>query len=286
MGSLSEWAPVAEGEESQAFSIRFGEDECILRVNRSAEGFRQDDFCYRHFSSRDLPIPEIVNIGELDGEYAYCVSRRAPGVTLQDLPFSDLPSVTGPVMRVMESIAGTNIAGTKGFGPFDENGIGRFANWRDFIMNITNSSQYDWGAVKLLIVDQRIESYFRAVEAFAPRCPEVRQLVHGDFGSNNVLTDDGLITGVIDWSEAMFGDPLYDVANIFFWRSWLDCMEVQARHIEKQHPEIAHHAEALRCYKLRIGLDLIYQSAAARELQLLAWAMARCDEIIKEKEPS
>jgi aminoglycoside phosphotransferase (APT) family kinase protein len=39
--------------------------------------------------------------------------------------------------------------------------------------------------------------------------------VHGDFGSNNVLADGEHITGVVDWSEAMIGDPLYDVANIF-----------------------------------------------------------------------
>ncbi len=39
--------------------------------------------------------------------------------------------------------------------------------------------------------------------------------MHGDFGSNNVLADGTVTTGVIDWGEAMFGDPRYDIANIF-----------------------------------------------------------------------
>src|SRR5699024_2408647 len=64
-------------------------------------------------------------------------------------------------------------------------------------------------------------------------------LVHADFGSNNVLTDNGRITAVIDWSEAMFGDSQYEVANIFFWRPWLACMEQQTRYFERRHPELA-----------------------------------------------
>lgn len=280
---LAGYEPVSEGEDSQAFAVRMGDEACIIRVNRSAKGFHKDAYCYRRFGSAELPIPEIIRIGRLDEESCYCISRRAPGRTLQDLQASELPFATMSVMRIMEALGSVSVAGTSGFGPFDEYGKGRFASWRDYIASILDPSDYDWDSVLLPISghhQRRIAAALEEIEAFVPHCPEVRQLVHGDFGSNNVLTNDGAITGVIDWSEAMFGDPLYDVANMFFWRSWLECMEVQARYIEEQHPEITERAEALRCYQLRIGLEVIFHSAADDETEVFEWAAARCEEIV------
>jgi aminoglycoside phosphotransferase (APT) family kinase protein/8-oxo-dGTP pyrophosphatase MutT (NUDIX family) len=37
-------------------------------------------------------------------------------------------------------------------------------------------------------------------------------LIHGDLGPEHVLSQDGLITGVIDWSDARMGDPALDLA--------------------------------------------------------------------------
>ncbi|REE88992.1 hygromycin-B 4-O-kinase [Paenibacillus taihuensis] len=283
---FSAFERVSEGEDSQAFAVRIDDVGCIIRVNRSAKGFLKDNYCYRHFTSSELPIPEIIRIGDLDDEFSYCISRRAPGITLQDVQSSELTAIAPSVMKVMEAMGSTSAAETSGYGSFDENGIGRFLSWRDYIVSISDPRCYDWEPLILHpnLVNERLSSYFEVIEAFAPRCPDVRRLVHGDFGSNNVLTDGGIITGVIDWSEAMLGDPLYDVANIFFWRTWLECMEAQASYIEERHPEITERgrAEALRCYQLRIGLDVIYQSAAAGDADtvVLEWALARCDQII------
>jgi hypothetical protein len=38
------------------------------------------------------------------------------------------------------------------------------------------------------------------------------------FGSYNLMTDRRRITAVIDWDRALFGDPLYELANLLFWR--------------------------------------------------------------------
>ena len=43
-------------------------------------------------------------------------------------------------------------------------------------------------------------------------------LVHGDFAAEHVLLDaDGSVSGVIDWSDAMLGDPALDLAGLFHW---------------------------------------------------------------------
>jgi hygromycin-B 4-O-kinase len=85
---------------------------------------------------------------------------------------------------------------------------------------------------------------------------------------------------VLDWSEASIGDPLYDVANIFFWSTWLDCMQQQARYFEAfmRSPKLR---DRLLCYQLRIGLAEVYQNAIEGREDALAWATLRCRELIR-----
>lgn len=264
--------PVIQGEDSQTYAFRRGADRYILRINRSSMGFEKDKFVQQRFATPKLPIPEIVSIGTLADGRAYCVSRRAEGVTLQDLTSSQLSPVLCPVAEAMHAIATADVSATTGFGPFDPNGVGRCATWREFILE---PQVYNWPD------RTRIDRHLDQIAQVADYCPETRQLVHGDFGSNNVLTDGSCITGVIDWSEALIGDPLYDLANILFWRPWLDCMEQQAQYFEQHEPELLRHRERLRCYQLRIGLNEIYQGIVDEDAQNVAWASSRCDEILR-----
>jgi aminoglycoside phosphotransferase (APT) family kinase protein len=42
--------------------------------------------------------------------------------------------------------------------------------------------------------------------------PVPQTLIHGDFTLENTLVQDGVITGVVDWSWGAWGDPRYDLA--------------------------------------------------------------------------
>jgi len=42
-------------------------------------------------------------------------------------------------------------------------------------------------------------------------------LLHGDLGSHNVFTDGRDVTAVIDWEDALSGDPVFDIA---FWATF------------------------------------------------------------------
>ncbi len=277
-GSRPELFSIGEGEESRAFAFDLGEDAYVLRINRTADGFAKDSYAGSRFAGPALPVPPVIDIGTLDDGHAYCVSRRAPGVTLQDLPASDLPGIVGPVCAVMDAIAACGVEGTRGFGPFDATGHATFESWRAFLVDIAAPSRHDWPATG--VNEERVARLLDIMLDLTNKAPEERCLIHGDFGSNNVLTDGRFITGVIDWSEAMYGDPLYDIANILFWRSWLPCMEEQARHLE-QSGRLGN-PDRLRCYQLRIGLAEIYENAIAGTDENVSWALARCETIALE----
>lgn len=276
----ADFKPIAGGEESHAFAVHADRQSYVLRLNRSIEGFTKDDFAWRRLATPSLPIPAVIEIGFMDDGHAYCLSQLLPGVTLQELPPLELSPVLAPVAAVMGEIAASDASDLSGFGPFDAQGRGRYGSWRHYLTAVASPALYDWAALEARIDPAVVEACVETIVALAAHCPEVRQFVHGDFGSNNVLTDGQRITGVIDWSEAMIGDPLYDLANILFWRPWLACMERQARYFETVEPGRLRNVERLRCYQLRIGLEQLHQSARLGADDDVAWASARCREIM------
>ena len=247
---------LAEGEESQAFAVDADGRVLVVRVNRAREGFDKDRLAADRFAA--LPVPSVLSIEPLDGAWI-CVSERVRGETLQSLG-NGAARYGDVVLGVLDAIAASDVSFVSGCGPFDATSRGTFASWTDFMTAIDGPDD----------LVRRITGY---------RYPDARKLVHADFGSNNVLVADGAVTAVIDWSEAMIGDPLYDLANLFFWRPWLDCMEVQCRHIETHHPERLANRDLLDCYQLRIGLQVLEEARRDGDEKLVAWSLARCREI-------
>ncbi|MFC0010564.1 phosphotransferase family protein [Devosia nitrariae] len=272
---------MTQGEESRAFALTVAGEELILRLHPTGHGYAKDAFASRNFGSKELPVPHVVDYGILDSGLFYCLSERAPGVTLQDLDGSELEPVLEPVARVMDAIARTDVSAVSGYGPFDAEGRGGHTSWHDYLLAIADPGADGWSRASGDI-SETIARLFDLLHALAGHCPETRALVHGDFGSNNVLVDDARISGVIDWSEAMVGDPLYDLANILFWRPWLDCMEQQARFFDQNRPELLKDVRRLTCYQLRIGLGEASGALRQGNRRMLDWALARCEAIASE----
>jgi hygromycin-B 4-O-kinase len=183
-------------------------------------------------------------------------------------------------MATMQAISRCDICSTKGFGIFDDHGVGSHSSWQSFLRS---PSTLDWTKVATTPsgntgIDIALQGLLKLTE----NMQDFRNLVHGDFGSNNVLSDGTLITGVIDWSEALIGDPLYDVANIFFWRTWLDCMDLLASFLEDTACFNQEERMRLLCYQLHIGLREVYDSALREDSVMTAWAIARVREILSQ----
>jgi len=58
------------------------------------------------------------------------------------------------------------------------------------------------------LVDQ-IDDYLAAPSA-------TRRLIHGDLHADHVFVDDARLVGVIDWGDALCGDPYYELPALFF----------------------------------------------------------------------
>jgi hygromycin-B 4-O-kinase len=262
---------LVEGLESQAFRLQLGDEELVVRVNPSSRGFEKDRWAYDHLRGR-VPVPRVVELGSLDDRYAYCLTECAPGETLEALAPREAANLVGAVADIWRAIAATDVSSIKGFGDFEPDGQAPAASWGEVLQMTLDRGR----ASRLTGAGAVLEAYAGLVE----RCPEEHALIHGDFGSNNVVSDGPLIRAVLDWENAMVGDSLYDVANTYFWATHLACMELQAGYFGRSLPRLPAFKARILCYSLRIGIEEACDGAAQGRPKLTAWALARCAELL------
>lgn len=275
--SVGEFEALTEGEESQAFTFQGDGEELVARVNKKRLGFDKDWYAHRHFASETLPVPEVISIEPLEDMWI-CISARVSGQTLQAMA-KDAGRYAQTVAATMDAMASADVSELSGFGTFDATGLAPFRHWRDHLLAIADPAHFDWSAVSGIAPPARVQPLLQRVSALAPAIPDCGKLVHADFGSNNVLAKSGRVTAVIDWSDAMRGDPLYDVANIFFWRTWLACMAEQARFFERSEKYPDWDTDSLLCYQIRIGLQSAHDAATYGDVDFVDWALTRCESL-------
>lgn len=276
--------PVVEGMESQVYSYSLNNKEYIVRINSNLEGFKKDDYAYKHFKNNIIPIPKVIEYGKYNDTHYYCISEKAKGITFEDSSEEVVEKLLPNITKIMIAINNIDISNTSGYGIFNsETGDAPFNSWQAYLLDIINNDKYNWNTIKNIeIVDSNlVEEMIEKFKSLIPYCGNIRKLRHGDYGSNNMLVDDNKFTAVIDWDCAGYGDPLHEVASAHFWSTWLMCMDKSYKYYETIYRNEENYKEKILCYELHLGLEEIYENVIDEDLETLEWIQNRCREILR-----
>lgn len=255
---------LAGGFFSRAYSFTSGGRDYVVRINtapHAAESFAKDDYAARHYASPGLPIPCVIRTGSRDGAY-YAISERAPGRSLAEHARGERRTALPSLLDTLDAIGQVSTNASHGYGDWGADGNGKFASWHDYLTTVIENEDQGyyagWHALfaeSFLDRDVYAAGYARMLELFE-HCPEERSLIHNDYWFENMLAHDGTITGVIDWANALYGDPLYDIARLS-WGSaypgwWYDDGSAILR---DRYGHLPNYAERITCYACHIGLD-------------------------------
>lgn len=271
-----------EGMETYAYRVTSGGRTACLRIGRSTRGFAKDAWAFEALGSQ-LPIPRVLELGELDNEHAFCLSQWMPGTTLQDITAREVERVLPAVFGAWEIIASRDIADLAGFGDFDpDNGVAPYDSWRALLYSQAEQVA-SWDNTWTVSRTEQLTEVLTAYEALVDRCPDGRQLVHGDWGSNNLLVADGRVTGVLDWEAASIGDPLQDVGGRF-WATWppvTTCVTLQSAYCDRLLGATPNFRERVLCYDLRTGLAEIDAALREGDHEFADWALDRSLSLVR-----
>lgn len=224
-GAATDIAPIPGGFWSAAYTFRVGEEPFVLRLSHMPDGFAIDAAAMQ-FTSPDLPIPEVLDVGETLGHH-YAISRRHFGRFLEDVTLEEADAVGGAVARLFVALRAVPSKPEQAV-VWHRSGTAASLTWHSFLRSglIDNSDSVVSGWRKKLAEMKQINAVFNACESrmeeLLPYCPERRDLVHGDLLHQNVLisADTSRVTAIFSWKCSVRGDFLFDVAWCTFWGAW------------------------------------------------------------------
>jgi hygromycin-B 7''-O-kinase len=154
---------------------------------------------------RRILAPPLVAHGHLfdtEWRWPYVITRRLAGASWRsaDLSTEDQEAVAvqlGALMRQVHELA-----------------CPAEAVWSNDVLSDLRATCADrhrtWNILPSRLVDQ--------IESFVSLSPPstAQRLVHADLHSDHIFVDAGRLVGVIDWGDALYGDPYYELPALYF----------------------------------------------------------------------
>ena len=270
---------IGEGAWSRCYAFQHDNQDLVIRFGNYVADFEKDKLAYAH-ASPDLPVPNVLDIGEAFGGY-YAISTRVYGVPLESLNASEWLKVVPSLVSALEALRTADLPAGTGVGSWGADGKAPYKKWSEHLLSVDDDSPerrthgwrkklagspqgdevFDWG-FKLLkdLVDDSVP----------------RSLVHCDLINRNALMDGGKLSGIFDWGCALYGDHLYELAWFEFWSPWypdLDMgylrLELERRWADAGYEPENKDSRLLACY-LHIGLDHLAYNAHLEDWPTLA----------------
>ena len=278
---FAELTPLSGGLTSQTFSFHSDKKKYVFQIGGARNEYEKQLFISKRYGNI-VPVREVLSVNETDNGIAYCISRFIEGRKLFDLSDRERREISASVIETLSKMAQAQIPSDCGYGRFDSNGHAPYATWLDFISAIYNDGVCDWSTLALKGFSETVVR--KAIGELQENIGYVKLekpcLVHGDIGSYNIIALDGSIAGFIDWGMAIYGDPLFDVANLLFWdekkTEHLTEMTVRKYYTDEKNKR------KLFSYVLRIGLEEIYNTVVLNLIGYdVNWVCNRLDEVVK-----
>ena len=257
---IQDLAPIQSGHISQVFSFKCNHRDYILHFSKELMGsFGKDKFMFDTFAAPNIPIPPVLELGEVDGLY-YAISQKMPGRELDKLSrdeyFNTLPSNMATLLAIHQ----TDVSKYSGYSWLDETGNGMMASWEETLTSVMLENPDDfhgrWHTLFETVLDRPyFEAAFQKMQSLIPFSPNKRYLIHRDYEYNNVLAENGKVTAVLDWGMASYGDFVYDIAYLDFWRGNVDLASHFREFYTQNGMDVSHFDERFTCCTLYIGLD-------------------------------
>jgi hygromycin-B 4-O-kinase len=263
-GNVSDVSAIGAGAWSRCYGFRNRDEELVIRFGQHVADFQKDKRAYTYIKP-DLPIPEVLDIGEAFGGY-YAISTRVYGAPLEHLNKSDWLGVVPSLVPALEAMRLADVSGTSGFGGWDGEGKASRVSWSEHLLAVADDTPHQrthgWRE-RLATLPEGEKAFVWGLDLLREVVSDAvpRSLVHCDLMNRNVFVHEGNISGVFDWGCALYGDHLYDLAWFEFWSPWYPELDIAylRSELEQRWAKVGYKpkdmgSRLLACY-LHIGLD-------------------------------
>lgn len=208
----------------EVYLLKTGLGSYIVRTRQSvlrAYEFYLDRWAGEVLRTRGLPYADIktVDLTRTDAPFDYEIMHEARGSSLFDLS-RDGRKILPAIRNLGKVIGKIHLCRTRKYGPFDmsemlgtrQSPVGIWDNWQRYML-LNLDRHIEICATAGLIDRTDVSGISGFLNHELGEIPEFAPvLVHGDVANHNAFALNGEITALIDWEDAVSGDPVYDIA--------------------------------------------------------------------------
>ena len=218
LGAIDHVTPTPSGMRNESYIVN---REWFLRLNTLDPGltkFGNERVAYDLLADSGLPVPSVVVVDESRRivPYDFIVLTRLPGANVAEsrdtLSAAQVQALAWEAGRSLARIHAHTFAG---FDKLCEIEHPRFLSWFDYYSDYAH--RYMRPARQRGLLD---DQSFRRLEKVLARAhgllAQVTRgvLVHSDYHYENILQQDGRLTGILDFEWALSGDPASDFVPV------------------------------------------------------------------------
>lgn len=279
-GNVAQTFSFAVGSRSDADATNTESDkEYIVSFNPTMlVNFEKQAYVEENFASPSIPVPRQVHRGHL-GEVYFAITEKAPGQNLLQIPRPEYVELIDAQFELLDAIHQVSLGERPGYGFFDGNGVALWPSWRAHLESVKDEGPAgdffeNWHELfQTSFLEREVfDRLFSEMTQLISYCPDDRFLVHGNYGFGNLMAQDGRITAVLDWMNAMYGDFLYDIAWLAFWAPKDGWQERFRQYYQSMGREVPFYSERVLCYQTNIALDALKFFAKANNKPAYDWA--------------
>jgi len=270
---------VKGGNLKAVYFFNYDHKDYVIKFSIEDTEFKKESYLYKILNDKDVPMARIVKVGQYKN-YFYSISTKITGEALISLnekqAYEALPSLISNISKVHFA----DVSRTKGYGWLNEKGNGIYNSWSEYLHGFFQKEQIgfwkDWYELfETSFLDNKIfNELYNEMLRLSNYCEGRRHIVHGDFHFGNVISNENIITGIIDWGNVMYGDFIFDVATMHMQFPKYNIVEVFKEHYKDNNILIPSFRERFLCCSLCKGLDALRFFAKLGD-------RGSCDSIVK-----
>lgn len=193
--------------------------EVAVRLNRVRHdllvaGLRLERRVTERLQEHGVPVATVLGVADGNSSFphAMSVTRWIAGSTLSERD-GDEPHVTTALRSLGAFLSRVHQVPADGYGGLtDADSLeGSGTTWQGFLEH-SLERHLSRLVTERVLEPSEAEAVFAAIRALAYECSSP-SLLHGDPGGGNILVDEGgQVQTLLDWEDALAGDPLFDIA--------------------------------------------------------------------------
>lgn len=269
--------PLGGGITNFVFSVRAGREDLVVRISDQVDKinfFMKEQWATSAARLVDIPVPEILEVGNSIIPLPYMISRKIEGEIAVNHPARlDVLNQLGRLAAAIHRIP------TKGYGQmFDwsQNSLSKNDSWKQFLVEELKAKERismlgDKGMISPVVCRRLKEELTRIMSWKGRTC-----LQHGDLRLKNVMINDkAKIIAIIDWEQCISSiGPFWDISiglhdlSIDGQQSFLDGYGFSGQKLIKD-------SAVLKTFNLLNYAPIVEKMLRSRDKKQLAYYKAR-----------